>query len=160
MLRPELSVKDISAAEQRCWKWRKTMLDLFEKSKIATPNFHAILHVFPQALMYGPPVLYWARPFEHKHSTYRGYIENSNNINVETFCMLKEKYVDALHYVLPCLNIRAPKPRVKRKVNVNDYITFSSDDKKHFGKVTKVLESGYEMLVYGVKPGITKKMRP
>lgn len=157
MLKPELSLNEISLAEQMCNAWRKSMLSLFDKNKVATPNFHAILHVFEQAKKYGPPVLYCARPFEHKHATYRGYIENSNNINVESFCMLKEKYVDALNYGRPHLKILAPKVRVKRSVLENDYITFEFQNKKSYGKVTKATDPSFEVLIYRIKPLVTRK---
>ena len=64
MLRRSLSIDDINLAEKMCMKWRSWMTLLYPSTKfIKRPNFHNVIHVFPFAKLWGPPILYWARPF-------------------------------------------------------------------------------------------------
>lgn len=119
MLQPQMSACDIDDAEKLCIAWRVRMLQLFDESKVATPNFHAILHVFEQTRRFGPPVLVWARPFEHKHSTYRGYIER---------------------YIFPWVKIISPKKKRSnaKALNIGDYVVFNDGGHREFAQITAI----------------------
>lgn len=148
MLKPKLTRQEILHAEQLCWNWRKQMLQLFGAKKVATPNFHAVLHVFPQALLYGPPSLYWARPFEHKHAVYRGFIENSNNRNVGKFCMEKEKIVDCVLYLFPNVKIMKPvKKTVRTHVAIGDEVNIIVGPEVQWGTVLNIREGGSQVVL-------------
>jgi len=162
MLKPKLSKAEILTAEQMCWNWRKKMVQLYPKvagkDKVATPNFHAILHVFPQALMYGPPVLYWARPFEHKHAIYRGYMANSNNFNVGKFCMVKEKMLDCALYLYPNIKIMKPlRKQARSDILPDDYVKCLADNRTYYCKVVSINSEQAIVLTYDVKESVTEK---
>jgi hypothetical protein len=85
LLKPSLSLVEIKIAKEKCLEWRRMMIDLYPQEDFNFPNFHCILHLFPQMERLGVPILYWTRPFEHKHKTFRGINATGNFKNVEVW---------------------------------------------------------------------------
>jgi hypothetical protein len=164
MLQPQLSMNDIQKAEELCWEWRKQMRQLPDMNNdiVNIPNFHAILHVFPQARKFGPPVLYWARPFEHKHMVFRGYIENSNNRDVEKFSTVRDVILETIYYLFPSLKLKKPfrNPFPKRKLSERDYILFvnpTSSLQKRYAQILEITSDTLKIQEFTVQPGKTKR---
>lgn len=89
------------------------MVELFGKKELGIPNFHAVLHAFQFARIHGPPILYWTRPFEHKHAEFKGYMANSNHVKVERFSMEKEMTILVVKYLFPFVELLSAQERCR-----------------------------------------------
>jgi hypothetical protein len=63
LLQRSLTSTDIDAAEKQCKEWRHEIINLSSTAYCDYPNFHNILHMFVQIRKWGPPVLWWTRPY-------------------------------------------------------------------------------------------------
>lgn len=159
MMQPSLSVADIAVGEQMCWKWRATMVKLFQHiNKLKLPNFHAILHIFDQARLFGPPILYWTRPFEHKHAIFRHYIDNSNKKNIEQFCLKRDTLIESILYLFPFIKDRSPYRYAKsRTLAINDYVLFYLPNTKlrQYGQIRQI-DNGKVKLIHFLRSDKTQ----
>jgi hypothetical protein len=102
MLRRPISQIDIRKADLIWKEWFEKMPILFTTSEIAQKaNFHNTSHLFDFACFWGPPVCYWARPFEHKHKTFKRYIQQSNHKNELQWCAKQECIKQSIRFVYP-----------------------------------------------------------
>lgn len=146
MLQEALSDNDIDYAQQLCLKWRQQVIQLFgttglqgkKLTNVNFPNFHAILHVFDQAKEYGPPVLWWTRPFEHKHTTFRGYIQRSNKQHgCIQWSINKEIQLETFRYMYPELfKIHSPiRKGWSKSLVVGDHVVVLKENELFYAKV-------------------------
>lgn len=70
VLQETITLDQIDQAEKLCAEWRVQAAKLYGESAVNFPNFHNVVHLFHFIREWGPCVLYWARPFEHKHKTF------------------------------------------------------------------------------------------
>lgn len=104
LLQESLTVEEIEIARTKCINWRSEMLKIYpRKSLFKVVNFHAILHVFDVALTHGPPILSWARPFEHKHKIIRAFLCRSNHKDPLQFAGYREKLIQYIRLCFPGL---------------------------------------------------------
>jgi len=150
LVQASLSFAEIDHAKSVCLKWRQLMIDLYAEEKYGRkkfhfPNFHSILHVFDQAKRFGPPVLYWTRPFEHKHTVFRQFIQQSNKKNVEKWSIEREILIENTKYLFAeAVNIRIPSVKNgSKKLKVEDKIVFRNENnEKKYGSVIEVMQDG------------------
>ncbi len=67
LLRRSLTGDDITEAERLCKEWRKNVVNLIGVDACRYPNFHNVLHMFVHIRKWGPPILWWTRPFGKNH---------------------------------------------------------------------------------------------
>jgi hypothetical protein len=67
LLQRALTSEDIDLAEEKCRAWRKEIVELSSTADCDYPNFHNVLHMFNNIRRWGPPVLWWTRPFGKLH---------------------------------------------------------------------------------------------
>lgn len=116
MLSEGLSNDQIEYARRRFQEWQRQMLDIFEERKLCIPNFHAMLHVFDQATMWGPPILHWTRPFEHRHLLLRRQVKRSNMRNILSWIVKRDMLLEHIHYVRPDLELRRSHRAMQRSL--------------------------------------------
>ena len=93
------------------------------------------------AAYYGPPVLWWTRPFEHRHCTFRVYIERSNKKDVATWSIEREILMETITYLFgEYVKIRPPTPKhAFRRLNKGDHVRyFNEQSEKCFGRVEQI----------------------
>jgi hypothetical protein len=100
MLLRSLSKAEIDAAEDMCMEWRQKMERLYSNSTLLNkPNFHNVIHVFQFARRWGPPILYWTRPYEHKHKVFRQFVSEGNHQDDERWCAQRHAALMSLRWV-------------------------------------------------------------
>jgi hypothetical protein len=101
MLQRSLSIPQINRAEDICVEWRAEMVLLYPQSNLVLhkANFHNILHVFPFAREWGPPILYWCRQFEQKHKVFRQFVKEGNHHNDEVWAANRHNILLSLYWV-------------------------------------------------------------
>lgn len=111
LLRPTLTFEEICEAERLCIQWRKDAVSLYGQTECGRPNFHAILHVFEFAKEFGPPTLYWTRPFEHKHAVFRRWMDqfSNNSKNDEFQLACREMLLLHVRSCVPNLSLIMPQ---------------------------------------------------
>lgn len=67
LLQEGISFQDIDKAEKICISFRRDLIKVVPE--FSRPNFHSILHIFEHCRIWGPPILFWTRPFEQRHKT-------------------------------------------------------------------------------------------
>jgi hypothetical protein len=124
MLLRTLSKFEINLAEDMCSEWREKMILAYPQSTILDkPNFHNLVHVFAFARKWGPPILYWARPYEHKHKVFRQFVHEGNHQNDEEWCAARHAVLMSLKWLYSIGN-GAPKQSVKLHLKQDARIMF------------------------------------
>lgn len=139
ILQSSLSKEEVNQSEMQCLKWRELMVSVFGGDRLSFPNFHCIIHLFDCARLFGPPVLYWARPYEHKHKTFRRYIAQSNKRNSEVWSAEKEMMLQCIQYLFPEFRVRPQKQAKQLPVDLN--IIFRSNGSLEYGKIVSYVGS-------------------
>ncbi|KAL0480259.1 hypothetical protein AKO1_002726, partial [Acrasis kona] len=62
-----LSKNDILLAKEIHAEFSKQYKSLYGEDNANTIKYHSMMHVFDEALLYGPPCTYHTKPFEHYH---------------------------------------------------------------------------------------------
>lgn len=106
LLQPAMRTEDIYSAEKEWYAWHLQILELFPHDSInLKTNFHTVQHVFDFAKSWGPPILYWSRPYEHRHKTFKRLISESNHKNELVWCAEKESVQQAFRFIYPHVRI-------------------------------------------------------
>jgi len=132
LMQESINDSEIDKAMDLCLNWREKMKQLYPTVFLENVvNFHAVLHIFDDAKIYGPPILFWARPYEHKHKVMRSFIMRSNKHQDEKWAAQQEKVTQHIHFMFPGLNAKITDgPAIK----VGDVILYSpneSSDSSH-----------------------------
>lgn len=82
------------------------------------------MHVFEQARLWGSPVIYWTRPFEHKHKVFKELIHRSNHKNELVWVAKQDLVNQSLRFVYPHYVFRASDGVVRSTVLENNLILY------------------------------------
>jgi hypothetical protein len=141
LLQRSLSQTDIDHAKSLCLLWRELFVALTSEADGNFINFHAVLHMFDHISRWGPPILWWARPFEAKHRTFRQYISHSNYHNLELWTAKKEMIMQSFRYLYPQFRWKAQVQRQhKCSVKPDSCIMFHFCGTKTYGRVMSISE--------------------
>ncbi len=145
IMKRRMKQSDIDEAQNEWTIWIKEMVELFPHDNLANkPNFHNSSHVFEFARRWGPPILYWARPFEHKHRTFKTHISHSNFKNVVVWCANRDALIQSIRFVYPHYN----RKKDGMDPNIVGMIQFWSGNVIMYGEVVEQDSSEIELLLF------------
>ncbi len=101
MLSRRMTRNHIDQAEKEWNIWMGQMEELFPHQLDSKPNFHNCQHIFDFARRWGPPILYWARPFEHRHKTFKVHMSDGNFKNVILYSANQDSLLQAIRFIYP-----------------------------------------------------------
>ncbi len=120
-----LSKRMIEEAEANWRIWINHMIHIFGEEVIKSkPNFHNSGHVFSFARRWGPPILYWSRPFEHRHKVFKQFITESNHKDVLIWCANRDSLLQSLRFTYPHLELFISKNISTCKPMTDDIILY------------------------------------
>lgn len=107
-----------------CSEWRSKMCVAYPwASLLNLPNFHNVIHIFAFARKWGPPILYWTRPYEHKHKVFREFIHSGNHQDDENWCALRHTTIMSLKWLYN-IGSGAPKCSISLHMEVGARIMY------------------------------------
>ncbi|KAL0481789.1 hypothetical protein AKO1_015397 [Acrasis kona] len=127
LLQRSLTGTEIDRAEALCKEWRREYLALRSPADCNFPNFHNVLHMFTHIRLWGPPVLWWTRPFEAKHRVFRRYIQQSNCRDLEKWIGEQEMIVQSARYLYPHMYYMDEVCGSRHTIKPNDDIMYRSE---------------------------------
>ena len=134
MLLERLTSQDIDHAENEWRVWAKQMIELFPGDNLnLKPNFHNMTHVFAFARDWGPPILYWARPFEHRHKMFKRLISEGNFKNVLVWSAQQDSIHQSIRFVYPEFNRNDRK--MHKAIGLGKLVHFWEEGKLCYGEV-------------------------
>lgn len=146
LLSRNISQNDINDAEKLWMSWFTMLPKVFTVSEIANkPNFHNSSHLFEFARKWGPPVCYWARPFEHKHKVFKNLIAKSSHKDEMDWCGNRESIIQSLRFVYPHIKFHNYKEK-EIKVNSNIRYVDGNDHTISYGVVQNVREDELDII--------------
>ena len=90
----------------------------------------------------GPPVLYWARPYEHRHQSFKKFIDRSNHKNELTWCAEQDNLIQSCRFIYPHYY---KKGKQKFKCSMFSDIQYIDEvtGQTRYGKIVSLLPEGY-----------------
>lgn len=114
---------------------KEALIEVYgEVSWDSKPNWHNIEHCIEHIELFGPPTLWWTRPFETRHNSCKEIIrKNDNKKNTEHNLTNRLLRMETIRYYMPQEVIEKKK---NVTFNVGEFIEFKYDGGIHLGKIT------------------------